>query len=92
MPFWRVSPDGEIRSLVLTHGPWVCGRLTPLPTALGWLIGTPLDGVYSMRGVVYEKVSPGQVLDVAVSPDGCRAALEMHLCTVVQCGRRRYTP
>ncbi len=77
----QILPDGTIHKLALTDGPWSRGVRVPLPTARGWLLATPLDGVYLMRDAEIEKVSPGQVLDIAVSPDGCRAALKMHFGT-----------
>lgn len=77
----QVSLDGAIRTFAIPRGPWLSGVNIPLPTARGWLLATALNGVYLMRDTEIEKVSPGQVLDIAVSPDGCRAALKMHFGT-----------
>mgnify|MGYP001367664561 CR=1 FL=1 len=74
----QVFIDGRTTTLKLTYGPWSNGVRVPLPTAKGWLLATALDGVYLMREGEIEKISPGQVRDTAVSPDGCRAALKMH--------------
>ncbi|MFO1362567.1 MAG: hypothetical protein U1F45_08830 [Burkholderiales bacterium] len=46
----QILPDGTIHKLALTDGPWSRGVRVPLPTARGWLLATPLDGVYLMRG------------------------------------------
>ena len=67
-----------MRTFVILEGPWLSGVTVPLPTARGWLLATALNGVYLMRDTEIEKISPGQVVDIAVSPDGCRAALKMH--------------
>lgn len=77
----QILSDGSIHKIGLTDGPWSQGVRVPLPTAQGWLLGTARQGVYLMNDDGVEKISPGQVLDIAVSPNGCRAALKMHFGT-----------
>jgi hypothetical protein len=77
----QILPDGTVRRLGLSDGPWSQGVVVPLPTARGWLLATARLGVYLMNDDRIERIAPGQVLDIAVSPDGCRAALKMHFGT-----------
>jgi hypothetical protein len=78
-PVLQVFADGTTRTLAIPDGPWLRGVTVPLPTARGWLLATPSNGVYLMRDSEFEHISPGQVRDIAVSSDGCRAALKMRL-------------
>jgi hypothetical protein len=78
-PVLQVFADGTTRTLAIPDGPWLRGMTVPLPTARGWLLATPRNGVYLMSDQTFQRASPGQVLDIAVSPDGCRAALKMRL-------------
>jgi hypothetical protein len=78
-PVLQVFADGTTRTLAIPDGPWLRGVTVPLPTARGWLLATPSNGVYLMRDSEFEHISSGQVRDIAVSSDGCRAALKMRL-------------
>lgn len=76
-PVMQVFTDGKTHVFAIPDGPWLRGVTVPLPTAKGWLLATVQNGAYLMRDGEFEQISAGQVLDIAVSPDGCRAALKM---------------
>lgn len=77
LPFWELALDGSVRRIELPRGPWANGVRVPLPTARGWLLATGRNGVYLMNGSEIVQISLGHVMDIAVSPNGCRAALKM---------------
>ena len=73
--FTRLGPAGEI---VIPYGEW--GAVAwPLPTSLGWIFAgqgapTPKAGLFVYNSGDVRRLDSGWVYEIAVTPDGCRAA------------------
>jgi hypothetical protein len=78
-PFVQVFVDGKTALHSLPGGAGLGSALAPLPTARGWLVATPTNGVFLVRDNEVVRIAPGGVRDLAVSPNGCRAALKTSL-------------
>jgi hypothetical protein len=78
-PFLQVFVDGRTELHSLPGGAGLGSALVPLPTAQGWLVATPMNGIFLMRGNQVFRIGAGGVRDFAVSPNGCRAAFKTSL-------------
>jgi hypothetical protein len=78
MPAWWLYPDGRVEEIKLPAGHWL--QTTVVPTATGFAtINTYFTvgqaGVYLIRGNNVTRILEGFVEQLAVSPDGCKIAV-----------------
>jgi len=80
LPFtvYSFSASGETREIIIPYGEW--GAIAwAQPTSAGWIFAgqgapTPRAGLFMFGSGAVRKLDSGYVYEIAVSPDGCRAA------------------
>jgi hypothetical protein len=75
-----VYADGRVTIHALPKGDWMAGSVFGMPVLGAVLIishAIPNDGAYLVIGSAIEKIVHGYIRAFAVSPDGCKVAMDV---------------